>query len=177
MSASARRAVFLDRDGVLNPLIERDGVPTSPRDPAEFRLVENAGASVARLRAAGFRVFVVTNQPDLGRGLLAPAALDEMMNVIRHAVVVDDIAVCPHDDGDACDCRKPKPGMLRTLAERWQVDLPASIMVGDTWRDMQAGRAAQCTTVLVGAGAADEHADYAAASLSDAVELILTRCR
>lgn len=168
------RAVFLDRDGVLNELVMREGKAVSPRNLADFRMVRGAGASVARLRDAGFRVFVVTNQPDIARGHMDRATLDRMLDVIRAEVKPDEVAVCTHDDGEGCACRKPKPGMLYELSERWGVDLGRSVMVGDTWRDMQAGRAAKCLTVLVGPGS-DESADYSAATLNEAVDLILAR--
>ncbi|MGQ0813383.1 MAG: HAD-IIIA family hydrolase [Gemmatimonadota bacterium] len=172
----AKRAVFLDRDGVLNHLVLRDGKPVSPRVLEDFAIVEDAAASLGRLKSAGFRVFVVTNQPDVARGAMPAATLDAMLERLRAKVPLDDIAVCIHDDIDACECRKPKAGLLRELAARWHVDLGRSIMVGDTWRDVQAGRAARCTTVLV--GAASEHAgsDFKATTLSEAVDLILTRC-
>jgi D-glycero-D-manno-heptose 1,7-bisphosphate phosphatase len=168
------RAVFLDRDGVLNALVMREGLAVSPRAMEDFAIVPDARASVARLKDAGFRVFVITNQPDIARGSMPNAVLEEMSRVLRAEVPLDDIAVCTHDDGDGCDCRKPRAGMLHTLAERWQVDLGRSVVVGDSWRDMQAGRAANCKTVMVGE-ATDEAADYRAASLEDAVDLILTR--
>lgn len=168
------RAVFLDRDGVLNDLVMREGKAVSPRNLEDFKMVPGAGASVARLRDAGFRVFVVTNQPDIARGQMERATLDRMLDMVRVEVKPDEVAVCPHDDADGCACRKPKPGMLHELSHRWGVDLGRSVMVGDTWRDMQAGRAAKCLTVLVGPGS-DESADYNAATLNEAVDLILAR--
>lgn len=168
------RAVFLDRDGVLNELVMREGKAVSPRNLAEFKLVPGARTSVARLQDAGYRVFVVTNQPDIARGHMERATLDGMLDVVRAEVKPDEVAVCAHDDADGCSCRKPKPGMLYELSERWGVDLGRSVMVGDTWRDMQAGRAANCFTVLVGPGS-DESADYHAATLDLAVDLILAR--
>ena len=167
------RAVFLDRDGVLNQLVMREGRPVSPRTVGDFVLVPDAAASVARLKEAGFRVFVVTNQPDIARGRMESGALAAMMDVVRAEAGPDDVEICIHDDADGCTCRKPLPGMLHALAGRWDVDLGRSVMVGDTWRDIGAGRAAGCTTVLIGGG--DEEADFTVASLQDAVDLILVR--
>jgi D-glycero-D-manno-heptose 1,7-bisphosphate phosphatase len=167
------RAVFLDRDGVLNALVMRDGVAVSPRAMEDFAIVPDARTSVTRLKDAGFRVFVITNQPDIARGRMSKAVLDEMSSALRAEVPLDDIAICTHDDADGCDCRKPRAGMLHTLAERWQVDLPRSVVIGDSWRDMHAGRAANCKTVML--GDMTDEADYCAASLGDAVDLILTR--
>lgn len=150
-----RRAVFFDRDGVLNRVVMRGGeggappVVGSPRALSEFELAEGAAEVVDRLRGAGFLVFVVTNQPDIARGLLDPAELTAMSARLRVEIGVDEVVACPHDDRDLCGCRKPKPGMLEELATRWGVSLGSSYMVGDTWRDMEAGRAAGCRTVLV----------------------------
>lgn len=144
-----RPAVFLDRDGVLNEVLLEDGQAIGPRSFADFRLANGAADAVARLTAAGKPVFVVTNQPDVARGLLDPFELERMLVMLREAMPVDDVAVCPHDDGDGCDCRKPKPGMLTALARRHGIDLLQSVMVGDTWKDMEAGRRAGCRTILL----------------------------
>ena len=150
-----RRAVFFDRDGILNQVVLRGGgagggvVIGSPRALAEFTLTEGAAEVVSRLRRAGYLIFVVTNQPDIERGLLDPAELESMSAILREKVGVDEVVVCPHDDAAGCRCRKPKPGMLEELAARWGVDLGASYMVGDSWRDVEAGRAAGCVTVLL----------------------------
>jgi D-glycero-D-manno-heptose 1,7-bisphosphate phosphatase len=167
-------AVFLDRDGVLNEIVERDGRVESPRLLSELRVTAGAAAAVSRLREAGLGVFVVTNQPDLSRGLLPATELAAMLDVLQANVGFDDVAVCPHDDGDGCDCRKPLPGMLLQLAARWQVDLTRSWMVGDTWRDVEAGRAAGCRTVLLRTWYnGDVQGDAVVDSLSAAVECIL----
>jgi D-glycero-D-manno-heptose 1,7-bisphosphate phosphatase len=171
---TGRVAVFLDRDGVLNEIVQRDGRVESPRSMDEFRLAADASSSVARLRAAGMPAFVVTNQPDIARGLLPESVLTVMMGQLRDIVGVDDVAVCPHQDGDDCTCRKPRPGLLRDLADRWGVDLTRSFMVGDTWRDMGAGRAAGCTTVLLRTGYnEDTSGDIEVSTLSEATSRIL----
>ncbi|MGH7517726.1 MAG: D-glycero-alpha-D-manno-heptose-1,7-bisphosphate 7-phosphatase [Gemmatimonadales bacterium] len=170
----SRPGVFLDRDGILNELVRRDGAAVSPRDPRDFKLRVGAAAAVRDLRAAGLPVLVATNQPDIARGLISRAALDAMTGMLRAAVPVDDVAVCPHDDADRCECRKPKPGLLIALASRWDVDLPRSYMVGDSWRDVGAGRAAGCRTVLVGDEPGDVKPDLAVADLRAAVTAILT---
>jgi D-glycero-D-manno-heptose 1,7-bisphosphate phosphatase len=146
---SRRRAVFFDRDGVLNAAPLRAGKPVSPRVPAELRIERDAPAAADRLRAHGFLLFAVTNQPDVARGYLGQTDLDAMMRAVSDTVKLDDYRVCTHDDGDGCACRKPRPGMITELASRWDVDLPQSFVVGDTARDVGAGRAAGCTTVLL----------------------------
>lgn len=175
---TARRAVFLDRDGVLNEIVERDGQPASPRQIEEFRLVGDARDAVRRLRAAGLPVYVVTNQPDLARGLLPQRELDAMMKTLLDDVGVDDVRVCPHDDGDVCACRKPLPGMLHDLAAAHAVRLGGSYMVGDTWRDMEAGRSAGCQTVLLRTWYnEDASGDAVANTLSEAADWILAAVR
>lgn len=168
-------AVFLDRDGVLNRLVQRDGRGVSPRSLGEFKLVRGARTHVERLRDSGCRVFVVTNQPDIARGFLAPETLASMMEALRREIPIDDLAVCPHDDGSACDCRKPAPGLLLGLAERWAVDLERSFIIGDSWRDIEAGRRAGCRTVLVQRGRYGGLApDCRVRSLGEAADFVLT---
>lgn len=174
--AGGRPAVFLDRDGVLNRVLIRDGLPLGPMTLADFALVDGAGADVRRLKEAGYAVIVATNQPELARGRLAPTALEAMHAKLRAEVPVDAIYVCPHDDGDRCDCRKPQPGLLLSAAREHRLDLSRSFMVGDRWRDVEAGKAAGCRTVLVEMGyreALRSPPDHVAAGLGEAVRWIL----
>jgi D-glycero-D-manno-heptose 1,7-bisphosphate phosphatase len=171
-----RPAVFLDRDGVLNRVLIRDGMPFGPMTLAEFVLVEGAAGDVRRLKDAGYTVIVATNQPELARGRLERAALDAMHARLRAEVPVDAIFVCPHDDADRCACRKPQPGLLLSAAREHGIDLPRSYMVGDRWRDVEAGKGAGCRTVLVEMGyreALKSPPDHVAAGLREAVRWIL----
>ncbi len=152
MSPALRRAVFLDRDGVINREILRDGVPSSPRALDEFEVVPGVDEALDAFRAAGFVLIVVTNQPDLARGRMPRGVLDAMHRQLLARLPIDEVQVCPHDDADRCHCRKPRPGMLCDAAARWGIDLSRSIMVGDRWRDISAGRAAGCRTFLIGDG-------------------------
>jgi D-glycero-D-manno-heptose 1,7-bisphosphate phosphatase len=115
-------------------------------------MCDRAVEGIAVLKAAGFRTIVVTNQPDVGAGRQTRHAVECIHRYLREQLALDDIRVCYHVDGDACACRKPKPGMLLGAAAEWCVDLSRSFMVGDRWRDIDAGRAAGCRTVLVGRG-------------------------
>ncbi len=171
--ARGRRAVFLDRDGVLNELVQREGAAVSPRVAGEFRLRPGAATFVRRLRSGGLLVFVVTNQPDVARGLLPRPELDAMTAVLVRSLAVDEVAVCPHDDADACPCRKPQPGLVPGLAGRWGVDLGASFLVGDSWRDVEAGRRAGCTTILLDGGQRGTTApDHMVETLDEAAAVI-----
>ncbi|OXE37655.1 MAG: D,D-heptose 1,7-bisphosphate phosphatase [Phenylobacterium zucineum] len=169
------RAVFLDRDGVVNAITKRNGVPASPRTPDELRIESDAPGTVRFLKRAGFKVFVVTNQPDVRRGLMSGASLDAIHAKLATAVPVDDIADCRHDNADNCHCRKPKPGLLLDLALVHGVDLSQSWMIGDQDRDITCGQAAGCRTILLkrpynsGAGTG---ADQVLESLSQVIPVI-----
>jgi D-glycero-D-manno-heptose 1,7-bisphosphate phosphatase len=147
--ARARRAVFLDRDGVLNRSEVRNGKPYAPRDPADFRLLPGVVRAVAELKKAGFLVIVVTNQPDVGHGLITHEALAAMHRRITDRMKVDEIMVCPHRQDEGCSCRKPKPGMMLRAQRRWNIDLARSYMVGDRWNDVVAGNAAGIYTIHI----------------------------
>lgn len=143
------RAVFLDRDGVLNEAVVRDGLPFSPGSVTELRIPPAVPALVARLRAAGFLTIGVTNQPDVARGRQTRETADAVNHAVLTATSIDAILACYHDQADGCDCRKPAPGLLRSAASRYDIDLSQSIMVGDRWRDVEAGRRATCRTVFI----------------------------
>jgi D-glycero-D-manno-heptose 1,7-bisphosphate phosphatase len=146
------RAVFLDRDGVINANMERDGRPVAPTCLAEFYILAGVEHATRRLKAAGFLLVVVTNQPDVANGLTPKAIVEAMHTKVRSRLPVDDVAVCYHADGDDCACHKPKPGMIFNAAQKHGIDLAASYLVGDRWRDVQAGRAAGCHTIFVDYG-------------------------
>ncbi len=147
--ARGRPAVFLDRDGVLTEAFVRDGVPTPPQTLREFRVLPGVAEACAGLRQAGFVLVVVTNQPDIARGTQTRAEVDRMNERLRTLVPLDEICVCPHDDGDDCACRKPQPGMLLGAAERLGLDLARSASVGDRWRDIEAALRAGVTAIHV----------------------------
>lgn len=175
-----RPAVFLDRDGVLNRIVERDGVTASPRTPDELVLEADAVSALAELRTLGFPLFVVTNQPDVRRGLMSDAALDAIHAKLAGLLAVDEIVACRHDNADDCACRKPRPGLLIDLAERHGIDLAASWMIGDQDRDIACGRAAGCATILLARpynSGALAGADHTVASLSQAIPAIAKAVR
>ena len=170
------RGVFVDRDGVLNRAIVRNGRTYAPSSLAEFELLGGVSEAIRSLRQAGFRVIVVTNQPDVATGVQTRETVEAMHSHLRSHVDVDAIKACFHVDGDQCACRKPKPGMLLQAAQEWDVDLTQSFMIGDTWRDIEAGRAAGCKTILVGSRYAEPPApdpDAVVASLQEAASMIL----
>jgi len=172
------RAVFLDRDGVINRAVIRDGRPYSPTALEEVEWLPGARDAIGLLRDAGYRVIVVTNQPDVRMGLQPQEVVEAIHRRLREVVAVDDIRVCYHIDEDGCLCRKPKPGMLVDAAREWGVDLTESVMVGDRWRDIEAGKAAGCKTVLIWGGYLEREPlqpDAVVQSLSEAAALILSQ--
>jgi D-glycero-D-manno-heptose 1,7-bisphosphate phosphatase len=173
-----RAAVFLDRDGVINANILRDGKPVAPTRIEEFRFLPGVEAAVLRLKNAGYLVIICTNQPDVATGRTSRTTLDAMHGLVRDKLMVDDIKVCFHTDQDGCECRKPKSGMLLAAAREHGIDLAASYMVGDRWRDVAAGRAAGCATIFVDYGFEQERPNapnHVVASLPQAVDVILSR--
>jgi D-glycero-D-manno-heptose 1,7-bisphosphate phosphatase len=147
--ANRCRAVFLDRDGVINRAVVREGRPYPPPSVDALELLPGVAEALTRLHEAGFRLVVVTNQPDIARGTQDRGVVDAMHAKLAAALPIDDFRVCAHDDADRCDCRKPKPGLVRQAAEAAEIDLGASFMVGDRWRDIEAGRAAGCRTIFI----------------------------
>jgi D-glycero-D-manno-heptose 1,7-bisphosphate phosphatase len=161
---------------VLNEAIRRNGKPYPPADLDQLRILPGVPSAVARLREAGFLTIVVTNQPDVARGAQTRGQVEAINGAIRAQVPVDEIRVCYHDDDDQCDCRKPGPALIVEAARQHGVDLTASFMVGDRWRDVEAGVAAGCRTVFIDRGYAERrpHAfDASASSLAEAAPWIL----
>lgn len=144
-----RRAVFLDRDGVINQLRVRRGRPCPPATVEEVEIIPGVCEACTVLRHHGWLLIVVTNQPDVARGIQRAERVEEIHSFLRCRLPLDDIRVCYHDDGDGCSCRKPKPGLILGAARDWQVDLRRSFVVGDRWRDIEAGHRAGCRTVFI----------------------------
>jgi D-glycero-D-manno-heptose 1,7-bisphosphate phosphatase len=172
------RAVFLDRDGVLNQVTVRDGKAYSPDSLAELVIPADAADALALLHNHGFRLVMVTNQPDIPRGKITREEVEHINRHICSRLPIDAVEVCEHDDADNCDCRKPKPGMLLRAAARDGIVLSQSFMVGDRWRDIEAGHRAGCRAILIGDGYANElkaFPDIAVASLTEAADWILAQ--
>ena len=177
--AERRRAVFLDRDGVLAIPEFRDGRSYAVRSLATFQLYPEAAACLNRLRAAGLLLVVVTNQPDIGSGRVAAEVVTAMHRQMREQLPLDDVRVCPHPPQINCACRKPNPGMILSAAEDLGIDLCSSFMVGDRGADVAAGKAAGCRCVFIDLGyraeAAPTDADHVAVDLGTATDWIPAR--
>lgn len=144
--------MFVDRDGVLNHSDVRGGKPYAPRSLKDFRLLPGTAKSVSELKAAGFVVVVVTNQPDVGLGHLARDVLAAMHKRLQQRIQVDAIYACLHRQDEGCSCRKPRPGLILQAASEWKIDVQASFMVGDRWSDVAAGQAAGAFTIFIDRG-------------------------
>jgi transaldolase len=173
------RAVFLDRDGVINDAIVRDGHPHPPATLAEVRVCTGAPAALAELRSRGFQLFVVTNQPDVARGTAKAADVDAFHSYLSAALPIDKFYTCMHDDADGCVCRKPLPGLITRAASEHSIDLATSYLIGDRWRDIAAGVAAGVTTIFIDRNYAERKpepsADGSAVDIEGAVNWILNR--
>ena len=170
------RAVFLDRDGVINAAVVRRGRPYPPATVGETRILGDVPEALALLREAGFRLAVITNQPDVARGTQTRDEVEAINTFLSSQLPLDHFEVCCHDEADSCDCRKPKPGLIRSSALALRVDITMGFVVGDRWRDIEAGRAAGCRTVWIDRGYAERlpsQYDYRAESLLDAAQWII----
>jgi D-glycero-D-manno-heptose 1,7-bisphosphate phosphatase len=170
------KAVFLDRDGVINNVIFRNGnnlKPIAPWSMKEFSLILGIEEPLLDLSKSGFKLFIVTNQPDIGNGIISKTFVEKVNKIILRDLPIDEIKVCPHVDLNGCNCRKPKSGMITSLAKKWDIDCKKSFMIGDNWKDIESGKNAGATTILL-----EKHyntsvkGDYTASNLSQAVEII-----
>ncbi|KAF0225638.1 MAG: D-glycero-D-manno-heptose 1 7-bisphosphate [Rhodospirillaceae bacterium] len=172
-----RRAVFLDRDGVVLRSIERDGKPFAPTKADQFEILPGVEQAVARLKQAGFVTVLVTNQPDVGRGTLDQAIVEGMHDRLQAVLALDEVKVSyTASDDEGCQRRKPAPGMLLEAARRFDIDLGRSYMVGDRWRDVEAGKAAGCVTIFIDHGYQERQPsdfDLKVSDLPEAVSFIL----
>src|SRR5262245_20222571 len=171
------RAIFIDRDGVLVIPEFREGRSFAPRTLDDFRIYPGVAESARRLKDAGYKLVVVTNQPDVGNGLVDRSVVEKMHQKLRDTVPIDAIEVCYHTASDNCDCRKPKPGMLLRAAERMDIDCASSVMIGDRWSDVEAAKAAGCKSVFIDLNYRDlrpEQPDFVVSSFAQATDVILT---
>jgi len=170
------RAVFFDRDGVLNKVVVKDNKPYPPADVKALKINMELIPLCADLRKKGFLLICVTNQPDFARGKCSLENISEINKKISEAFHLDDLLVCLHDNKDNCDCRKPKPGMLVESAKKHDIDLKSSYMVGDRKGDIAAGLAAGCETIFIDYGYDEpkpDNPDITVKTPKEAVEYIL----
>lgn len=173
-----KKAVFLDRDGVLNKSGMQEGKPHAPRCLEAFHLLPDAELSVQALHDAGFALVVVTNQPDVGNGFVPQNTVEAMHDYLRSCMPLDAIKVCYHKQTADCACRKPGVALFVEASNELDIDLSRSFMIGDRWSDIVAGRSAGCFTIFINRGYDEplrELPDATVSSLAEAVNLILSK--
>jgi D-glycero-D-manno-heptose 1,7-bisphosphate phosphatase len=170
--------VFLDRDGVLNRALVRNGRPYPPASLEAFEILPGVADAACRLDEAGFLLIGATNQPDVARGTQRREVVEAMNSLLVGSMPISAILVC-YEDGDHCPRRKPNPGLLLEAADIYDINLAASFMVGDRWRDVEAGRRAGCRTIFIDLGYSeprpDPEADFVASDFPQAVDWILSQ--
>lgn len=174
-------AVFLDRDGVLNRALIRDGKPHPPANIEELEVLPDVPLSLLRLKQHGFLLLVVTNQPDVARGRQTRSEVEAIHRALQARLPIDDFFVCYHDDADGCACRKPKPGLLLDAARKYELVLTGCFLIGDRWRDVDAAVGAGCIPVWIDHGYSERRPSPAPEatvnSTAEAVNWILKRER
>jgi len=171
-----QRAVFLDRDGVLNISHVVSGKPYAPRKLEDFILVHGADSQLRRLKSAGFFLIVVTNQPDVGNGIVKKEVVEAMHARLKESLPVDGIEVCYASQEEGSIRRKPQPGMILDAAEKWNIDLAESFLIGDRWSDIEAAHRAGCVSIFIDHGYGErrpDRPDHVSKNLAESVEYIL----
>jgi D-glycero-D-manno-heptose 1,7-bisphosphate phosphatase len=143
------RAVFLDRDGVLNEAIIKNGKPYPPATLQELTIAADVVPALKSLKAMGYLLIGASNQPDVARGTVERSVVESLNRQLMHKLPLDEIRVCYHDDRHECSCRKPAPGILLEAAYEHGIDLEQSFMIGDRWKDIEAGQQAGCKTIFL----------------------------
>lgn len=145
----ANKAIFLDRDGVLNKSIVKGGKPYSPYLIEDIVIPEGVKPGLLKLKKRDFLLIMITNQPDISRGKLTLNSLNKINNFLSKELLLDDVFSCIHDDKDNCLCRKPKTGMITDAILKWKIDVNRSFLVGDRWKDIEAGKRMNLKTILI----------------------------
>jgi len=170
-----KRAIFLDRDGVLNETIIKEKEITSPLNLNDLKVFPEVKETLLTFKKYGYLLIMVTNQPDIARNKNTKKNVEEINNFLKNHLNLDDIFVCYHDDKDFCDCRKPKSGMLIAASKKHNIDLPKSFIIGDRWRDIEAGKNAECKTIFIDFKYQEKlksKPDYTITSIADAKNII-----
>jgi len=170
-----KKAVFIERDGILNEVKAGPKHQVAPLTLEEFKLNKAAEPALQKLKKAGFVLIVTTNQPGLSRGYQSRREMDRMHEIVRRTFPLDDLLVCPHDESDHCPCRKPRPGLLIEAAFKWHLNLDHSFVISDKWQDSEAARTAGCTSLLLKSPwVGNVHHDFVLPSIDAIAEKILS---
>ena len=170
------KAVFLDRDGVLNNSIIVDGKPYPPKSVEELVIPEGVSEGLHELSKQGYILIIITNQPDVARGKTSLKTVVSINNYLQQNLVIDDVFCCIHDDKDNCSCRKPRPGMILEAEDKWNIDIESSFMVGDRWKDIETGKNAGVITILIKHDYNEKFVepDYSCINFKEVTQIILT---
>ena len=169
------KAIFLDRDGVINEAIVKDGRPYPPKDISELILITGIKKLLYELKQKKYLIIVITNQPDVARKKTLKKDVEEINNYLLSNLPIDEIITCYHDNNDGCNCRKPLPGSILEAAKKYKINLNKSFMIGDRWRDIMAGRNANCKTIFIDYKYDEEvlaEPDYTINSIIEILEVI-----
>ncbi len=173
-----QRAVFLDRDGVINESVVIQGKPYPPANLSVLKLIPGVKEGLEALAQAGYLLIVITNQPDVARGTTAKETVEDIHAHLAKHLPITEFRACYHLDEHACTCRKPQPGALLSAAKAYNIDLTNSYMIGDRWRDIEAGERAGCQTFFIDYGYQEKQPtsmDFSVPSVLDAAMIILGR--
>jgi D-glycero-D-manno-heptose 1,7-bisphosphate phosphatase len=170
-----KKAVFIERDGILNEVQVGPKNQIAPLTLEEFKVKKDAEPLLRKLKKAGFVLIVTSNQPGLSRGYQSRRELDRMHEVLRRSFPLDDLMICPHEEDDHCPCRKPRPGLLIEAAFKWHLNLDHSFVISDKWQDAEAARTAGCTSLLLKSPWVGKvHHDFVMDNLGAITDKILT---
>lgn len=171
-----KKAIFLDRDGVINSSIVIEGKPYPPKKMEDLNILPGVELALSMFKSEGYLCIIITNQPDVARGKVTFESVNELNQYLQKNLMIDEIYSCYHDDKDQCKCRKPKPGSILNASNKHQIDLNNSYMIGDRWRDIEAGQNAGCKTVFIDYNYLEKRPvgqTYTVGSLLEAAQLIL----
>ena len=171
-----QKAIIFDRDGVLNEVVITDGVPHPPESLADLVIRPGVREGLSRLRIKSYLLLCLTNQPDVARGELDLGELSRMNEFLASELGIQEFFVCPHDDGDNCLCRKPKPGGVHYFLSKYKLDPGETFVFGDRWRDIDAGNAAGCKTIHIDGGYNEKRATsytFSTVNFSKAIDFVL----
>lgn len=171
------KAVFLDRDGILNKAVIIDRKPFPPVTIKELEIPEGVKEGLLLLKKAGYLLIVITNQPDVSRKTTTEKCVSEMNEFLRNELPLDDIFCCFHDGNDNCSCRKPKPGMVFSASKKWNIDLSMSFLIGDRWRDIETGKNSGVRTILIDYHYDEKYVkpDFSCQDFTEATNIILSK--
>jgi D-glycero-D-manno-heptose 1,7-bisphosphate phosphatase len=171
-----QKAIVFDRDGVLNEVVVIDGVPHPPESLADLVIRSGVREGIRRLRLDNYLIFCLTNQPDVARGKLDLGELSRINDFLASELGIQEFFVCPHDDSDNCLCRKPKPGGVNYFLTKYNLDPSETFVIGDRWKDIDAGNAAGCKTIHIDGGYSEKRATnytFSTVSFSKAIDFVL----